>query len=153
MKNRGRTDVSRWVEVLAVLSLATFSGLATSPAGAAVPGEAQNLTWCAGTKDCLQWSATAGASQYRVYRGENASLNCVANAALDSCQDAIFAAATTGSGVVTEVPAPGHFYWFLVTTRLALGADWAMSVLLLAVNWIPSFLLLIIVDRYIGAIS
>jgi hypothetical protein len=45
------------------------------------------------------------------------------------------------------------FYWFLVTTRLALGADWAMSVLLLAVNWIPSFLLLIIVDRYIGALS
>jgi len=45
------------------------------------------------------------------------------------------------------------FYWFLVITRLALGADWAMSVVLLAVNWIPSFLLLIIVDRYIGAVS
>jgi len=42
------------------------------------------------------------------------------------------------------------FYWFLVTTRLALGADWAMSVVLLAVNWIPSFFLLIIVDRYVG---
>jgi hypothetical protein len=45
------------------------------------------------------------------------------------------------------------FYWFLVTTRLALGADWAMSVVLLAVNWIPSFLLLVLVDRYIGAFS
>ena len=45
------------------------------------------------------------------------------------------------------------FYWFLVTTRLALGADWAMSVVLLAVNWIPSFLLLVIVDRYIGVFS
>jgi hypothetical protein len=45
------------------------------------------------------------------------------------------------------------FYWFLVITRLALGADWAMSVVLLAVNWIPSFLLLVIVDRYIGAFS
>ena len=42
------------------------------------------------------------------------------------------------------------FYWFLVITRLTLGADWAMAVVLLAVNWIPSFFLLIIVDRYIG---
>ena len=45
------------------------------------------------------------------------------------------------------------FYWFLVITRLALGADWAMSVVLLAVNWIPSFFLLIIVDRYIGILG
>ena len=45
------------------------------------------------------------------------------------------------------------FYWFLVITRLALGTDWAMSVVLLAVNWIPSFFLLIIVDRYIGVLS
>jgi hypothetical protein len=45
------------------------------------------------------------------------------------------------------------FYWFLVTTRLALGVDWAMSVVLLAVNWIPSFFLLIIVDRYVGLLG
>ena len=45
------------------------------------------------------------------------------------------------------------FYWFLVITRLALGTDWAMSVVLLAVNWIPSFFLLIIVDRYIGVLA
>jgi hypothetical protein len=45
------------------------------------------------------------------------------------------------------------FYWFLVTTRLALGADWAISVVLLAVNWIPSFFLLILVDRYIGVLA
>ena len=45
------------------------------------------------------------------------------------------------------------FYWFLVITRLALGVDWAMSVVLLAVNWIPSFFLLIIVDRYIGVLA
>lgn len=45
------------------------------------------------------------------------------------------------------------FYWFLVITRLALGVDWAMSVVLLAVNWIPSFFLLIIVDRYIGLLA
>ena len=45
------------------------------------------------------------------------------------------------------------FYWFLVITRLALGVDWAMSVVLLAVNWIPSFFLLIIVDRYVGVLA
>ena len=45
------------------------------------------------------------------------------------------------------------FYWFLVITRLALGADWAMAAVLLAVNWIPSFFLLIIVDRYIGVLA
>ena len=45
------------------------------------------------------------------------------------------------------------FYWFLVITRLALGADWAMAVVLLAVNWIPSFFLLIIVDRYVGILA
>jgi hypothetical protein len=45
------------------------------------------------------------------------------------------------------------FYWFLVITRLALGTDWAMAVVLLAVNWIPSFFLLIIVDRYIGVLA
>jgi hypothetical protein len=45
------------------------------------------------------------------------------------------------------------FYWFLVITRLSLGADWAIAVVLLAVNWIPSFFLLIIVDRYIGVLA
>jgi hypothetical protein len=45
------------------------------------------------------------------------------------------------------------FYWFLVITRLVLGVDWAMSVVLLAVNWIPSFFLLIIVDRYVGVLG
>lgn len=45
------------------------------------------------------------------------------------------------------------FYWFLVITRLALGVDWGMSVVLLAVNWIPSFFLLIIVDRYVGVLA
>jgi hypothetical protein len=45
------------------------------------------------------------------------------------------------------------FYWFLVITRLALGTDWAMAVVLLAMNWIPSFFLLIIVDRYIGVLA
>jgi hypothetical protein len=42
------------------------------------------------------------------------------------------------------------FYWFLIATRLALGADWLTSVVLLVVNWVPSILLSIIVGRYLG---
>jgi hypothetical protein len=45
------------------------------------------------------------------------------------------------------------FYWFLVTTRLALGADWVIAVVLLVVNWVPSFFLSLIVARYVGVIS
>ena len=57
----------------------------------------------------------------------------------------------TAVGGILEVALQAlFFYWFLVITRLALGADWAMAAVLLAVNWIPSFFLLIIVDRYIG---
>jgi hypothetical protein len=45
------------------------------------------------------------------------------------------------------------FYWFLVITRMVLGVDWAMSAALLALNRIPSFFLLIIVDRYVGVLG
>ncbi|MCA0304493.1 MAG: hypothetical protein LCH95_18960 [Proteobacteria bacterium] len=45
------------------------------------------------------------------------------------------------------------FYWFLVTTRLTLGASWGLSVALLAVNWVPSFLLSFLVARYVGIIG
>ena len=69
-------------------------------------------------------------------------------------------------GVAVESIAPGmvavvidlglralFFYWFLVTTRLTLGADWLISVVLLVVNWVPSFLLSFIVARYVGIVS
>ena len=60
----------------------------------------------------------------------------------------------TAIGGILEIALQAlFFYWFLVITRLTLGADWAMAVVLLAVNWIPSFFLLIIVDRYIGVLA
>ncbi|HYI06857.1 MAG TPA: hypothetical protein VD858_18335 [Reyranella sp.] len=60
----------------------------------------------------------------------------------------------TAIGGVLEIALQAlFFYWFLVITRLTLGTDWAMAVVLLAVNWIPSFFLLIIVDRYIGVLA
>lgn len=42
------------------------------------------------------------------------------------------------------------FYWFLVTTRIVLGAGWPVASLLLIVNWIPSLFLSLIVDRFLG---
>jgi len=45
------------------------------------------------------------------------------------------------------------FYWFLVTTRMALGVDWLMATILLAVNWIPAFFLSILVARYVGILG
>jgi hypothetical protein len=42
------------------------------------------------------------------------------------------------------------FYWFLVTTRTALGASWPIAFLLLIVNWVPSLFLSLIVDRFLG---
>lgn len=42
------------------------------------------------------------------------------------------------------------FYWFLMATRLALGASWPFSMLLLVVYWIPSRLLFVVVIRLLG---
>ena len=121
MRNRCIVRISRWTEVVGLVVMMMAATLVVLPARAAVPGEAQNLNWCSGSKDCLQWSATTGASQYRVYRGEQASINCLTSATLDSCLESIFASATTGVGAIPDTPAPGRFYWFLVTAENGTG--------------------------------
>jgi hypothetical protein len=45
------------------------------------------------------------------------------------------------------------FYWFLMATRLVLNVSWALAVALLAVNWLPSLFLLLLVERYVGIVS
>jgi cysteine-rich repeat protein len=89
-------------------------GLAVSSAALAAPGEVPNLAWCAGPKNCLQWGAVTGATQYHVYRGERLSLSCLLNPAHDSCDDGTVLLTSTGA-TVTEVPATGSFFWFLIT--------------------------------------
>jgi hypothetical protein len=42
------------------------------------------------------------------------------------------------------------FYWFLTATRMTLGTTWLFSGLLLLVNWVPSLLLSLIVERFLG---
>jgi len=41
-------------------------------------------------------------------------------------------------------------YWMVATTRLALDVSWPISVLMMAVNWLPSEILSLIVDRFLG---
>ncbi len=39
-----------------------------------------------------------------------------------------------------------------MATRLSLGLGWPLSILLLVVNWMPSLLLSLIVDRLLGVV-
>jgi hypothetical protein len=42
------------------------------------------------------------------------------------------------------------FYWFLMVTRIVLGTDWMYAAILLVVNYVPSFFLSVLVDRFLG---
>lgn len=42
------------------------------------------------------------------------------------------------------------FYWFLAATRLALSVGWGMASILLVVNFVPTVLLSLLVDRILG---
>ncbi len=43
-------------------------------------------------------------------------------------------------------------YWLTVTSRLALGVSWPVAILLTAINWLPSLLLSLIVERFLGIV-
>jgi hypothetical protein len=71
--------------------------------------------------------------------------------------------AVIGLSVVLMVPRPMgqlveavlqllFYYWFVMATRLSLGIGWPFSILLLIVNWMPSLLLSLIVDRVLGVV-
>ena len=42
--------------------------------------------------------------------------------------------------------------WLTATTRLALGVNWTVSLLMTAVNWLPSQLLSYVVERFLGVV-
>jgi hypothetical protein len=42
------------------------------------------------------------------------------------------------------------FYWFMTATRLVLGVDWLFASVLMVVNWVPSYFLSVLVDRFLG---
>jgi len=41
------------------------------------------------------------------------------------------------------------FYWFMMVTRLGLGVTWLLASILLVVNWVPSYFLSILVNRFL----
>lgn len=84
-----------------------------SPAPAA-PGEVSNLRW--NSRTALQWNPQAQSLAYRCYRGLAADLPALLTTGVDSCrrwQGGSTTIVTTGD-VLSEVPAPGTFYWYLV---------------------------------------
>lgn len=67
---------------------------------------------------------------------------------------AISSVAPTAVAIVIDLGLRAlFFYWFLMTTRLALGVNWLISVVLLVVNWVPSLFLSLLVTRYLGVVA
>jgi hypothetical protein len=42
------------------------------------------------------------------------------------------------------------FYWFMSATRMTLGIPWTIAAVLMVVNWVPSYLLSVLVNRLLG---
>ena len=55
-------------------------------------------------------------------------------------------------GLVSIVLQGLFFYWFLVTTRQVLGANWLLSAMLLVVSWVPLVFFSFLVARYLGVV-
>jgi len=56
-----------------------------------------------------------------------------------------------GVGDLLRVGLQGFvLYWLIATTRLTLEVSWPVSVALMLANWVPSELLSLIVDRFLG---
>lgn len=112
----------RGIAFLAVL----LACAATATVAVAVPNEATSLVWCAGSKTCLQWSPASAASRYAVYRGVRAQLPMLLTTGVDGCDRRTHTAATSAT-TLTEVPAPGALYWYLVVGEDTCGLGSAGS--------------------------
>ena len=86
---------------------------------AAPPDEVASLGWCPGQKDCLEWTAAAGAEGYTLYRGESPDLAALLDASVDSCTAGTFAGTSTGATLAA--PQAGSLHWYLVTASNAEG--------------------------------
>lgn len=82
------------------------------------PGEVPMLWW--DTEDTLAWDPAPGAATYDLYRGSQTDLPKIADPQGDSCGRGTTAHLSMGD--LTEVPATGEFYWWIVRARNAAGA-------------------------------
>jgi len=90
--------------------------ICVGPARAEVPAEVESLDWCPSSRNCLIWSAAAGATAYEVYRGSGSDLADLLDATIDSCTVDEYSTPSTGDALV-ESPPPGTLHWYLVRAR------------------------------------
>jgi len=65
--------------------------------------------------------------------------------------EAVAAVAPTAAAALLQIALQVlFFYWFLMVTRIALGLNWPTAAVLLVVNWVPSYFLSILVNRFLG---
>lgn len=89
--------------LIGAISLATLAQVPPAVAGVGWEG-----------KDTLTWSAATDADSYRLYKGAPADLPNLDNLNDDMCRKGDYWLTETGP-VQEEDPAPGEFFWFLVS--------------------------------------
>ncbi len=94
------------------LELTTDAGWACTDCAPLAPvGEPIQQRWIG--KTAQQWEAVTGGTLYKLYRGDDSTLASLITPAVDSCLKLSVSATSTGA-VLTESPAPGAVYWYLV---------------------------------------
>jgi hypothetical protein len=81
------------------------------------PGEVQNILW--GNASTLTWDAAVSATSYNLYRGDPSQLSALTGSSIDSCPRAT--TLTQQVAGLSEVPALGSWYWYLVRGHNAEG--------------------------------
>jgi len=65
--------------------------------------------------------------------------------------EAVAAVAPTAAAALLQIALQVlFFYWFLMVTRIGLGLSWPFASVLLVVNWVPSYFLSVLVNRFLG---
>jgi hypothetical protein len=101
------------------LELKTAMGWICIDCAPAIPsGEPIQQVWVG--KDGQQWEPIAGATSYHMYRGVAADLPKLLTADPESCARLTTAGTTTGP-VLTESPAAGGLYWYMVRAASTAG--------------------------------
>jgi hypothetical protein len=93
-------------------------GFAAKISVAHPPLEVASLSWSSAST--LQWTAATDADMYGVYRGEGTELSKLLSDELDSCL-AIQTSGLDSGPVLTEIPVPASFHWYLVRGENAVG--------------------------------
>jgi len=102
-----------WKGLLVPLACALFAQAAL-PVFPEAPGEVTGVAVCSGSRDCFSWPPVAGATGYRLYRGEASTLAGLLDDSVDSCLRLTSVDAWTGPEVLEPGP-HGAFFWYLVT--------------------------------------